>query len=73
MNHRPIPSGLSTVIFGQILKKLDRSSSKDAFYICMALGRGLGRKIDESQISNISELSYSLYLSVARHINEYDL
>ena len=48
MNHRPIPAGLTHVIFEQIGKKLDRSEGKDAFYICMALGRGLGRKVDES-------------------------
>ena len=39
----------------------------------MALGRGLGKKIDESQIVNFSDLGYSLYISVARGIKEYDL
>ena len=73
MNHRPIPSGLTSVLFTQVLSKLDKAQSKDAFYICMALGRGLGKKIDESQIVNFSDLMYSLYISVARSIKEYDL
>ena len=39
----------------------------------MALGRGLGRKIDETQIPSFSDLIYSLYVSVARNGKEYDL
>ena len=73
MNHRPIPAGLTSVLFAQVLSKLDRAQSKDAFYVCMALGRGLGKKIDESQISNFSDLVFSLYITVARSIKDYDL
>ena len=68
-----MPAGLTPVLFQQIFKKIDRSESKNAFYICMALGRGLGKKIDQSQIPDFSDVIYALYISVARHIKEYDL
>lgn len=48
MNHRPMPNGLTANLFTQVLNRLDRAQSKDAFYLCMALGRGLGKKMDES-------------------------
>lgn len=48
MNHRPMPQGVTSVLFQQIYTKIDKAEGKDTFYICMALGRGLGRKIDES-------------------------
>ncbi len=73
MNHRPIPTGLSTVLFEQILSKMSKASGKDAFYVSMALGRGLGRKLDESQIPAYSDICYGLYVQVMRHIKEYDL
>lgn len=73
MNHRPIPDGLKTMLFQQIFNKLDRCQGKDAFYVCMALGRGLGKKIDESQIQNYGDLCYALYITVSRNIKEFDL
>ena len=73
MNHRPMPQGLTSVLFQKILVKLDRAQAKDAFYICMALGRGLGKKIDESQIVNFSDVGYALYITLARKIKDYDL
>ena len=73
MNHRPIPSGLTSVIFQQVHSKMDKATGKDAFYLCMALGRGLGKKIDESHIANFSDICYALYMNVYRHIRTYDL
>ena len=73
MNHRPIPPGLTAVLFQQILSKLGKATGKEAFYLCMALGRGLGRKLDESQITNMSDLCYSLYISVMRNMKDYDM
>ena len=43
-----MPDGLTTVLYSQIYSKLDRATSKEAFYVSMALGRGLGRKLDEA-------------------------
>ena len=52
---------------------MDKATGKDAFYLCMALGRGLGKKLDESHIANMSDICYALYLNVHRHIKSYDL
>ena len=73
MNHRPIPQGLTHNLFTQVYNRLDKAESKDAFYVCMALGRGLGKKIDESQIPNFGDLSYHLHATVTRNIKDYDL
>ena len=73
MNHRPIPDGLTSVLFQQILSKLNKASGKEAFYMCMALGRGLGVKFDESQIPNFSDIIYGLYVTANGHIKNYDL
>lgn len=73
MNHRPIPAGLTNVLYQQVYSKLGKAQGKDAFYTCMALGRGLGRKIDESQIQNYSDVCYGLYAVTAKNIKEYDL
>ena len=73
MNHRPILPGLTTVIFQQVFSKMDKATGKDAFYLCMALGRGLGKKLDESNIANMSDICYALYLKVNQNIKTYDL
>ncbi len=52
---------------------MDKAESKDAFYISMALGHGLDRKLTPEQIPNYSDVIYTLYLTVAKHIKKYDL
>ena len=73
MNNREMPKQIKTVLFQQIMSKLSRAKGKDSFYICMALGRGLGKKIDESQIPNFSDVCYGLYMTASTNIKEYDL
>lgn len=51
-----------------ILAKIDKAESKDTFYICMALGGG---RIKPSLIK--SDIYYTLYLNVSRHLSSYDL
>ena len=46
MNHRPMSEEITKALFSQILIKMDKADSKDAFYLSMALGRGLDRKFD---------------------------
>ncbi len=55
------------------MQKIDKGGSKEFFYICMALARGLGRKFEAENLSKFSDLVYSLYVGVAQHINSYDL
>jgi len=44
MNNRPITDETIKKLFKQVTEKLDKASSKEFFYIAMALARGLGRK-----------------------------
>ena len=73
MNHRKVPNALIETVYGQILNKIDKAQSKDAFYVCMSLGHGLGRKFVPEQIPRYSDVIYTLYLTVAREAKKYDL
>ena len=44
MNNRPISDETIKKLFKQVLEKLEKATSKEFFYIAMALARGLGRK-----------------------------
>lgn len=70
MNNRPIKDQFWKEFLESILNKIDKASSKDTFYLCMALGRG---KINPTVIN--SDLFYTLYLNVSRHSmkDEFDL
>jgi len=52
---------------------MNEAGSKEAFYICMALARGLGRKLSAEKLPKYSDLIYSLYVKVAQNIGSYDL
>ena len=74
MNHRPIPDGLTSVLFKQILSKLNEASSDDFFIMFLALDRGLGVKFDESQIPNIIDIIiWGFYVTAGLNIRKYDL
>ena len=73
MNHRKMAANLIEPVYKQILNKMERAESKDAFYIGMSLGHGLGRKFTPDQIPQFSDVIYTLYLSIASNIKKYDL
>ena len=60
-------------MFSAVLNKIDKANNKDAFYLSMALGRGLGKKINRNEIKNFGDLCYNLYLATAKEINSFDL
>ena len=55
-------------IFDAVLEKIEKAEAKDAFYLCMALGT---QRVDPSLVK--SDIYYTLYLTVSKHISEYDL
>jgi hypothetical protein len=73
MNNRPMNQKLTEELFAAILNKINKAKSKDAFYLSMAIGRGLNKKIYAKQIPNFSDLCYNLYLVTAKEIAEFDL
>lgn len=70
MNRRQIKDEFWKEFLNSILNKIDKASSKDTFYLAMALGRG---KINPNIIN--SDLFYTLYLNASRHTlnDEFDL
>jgi hypothetical protein len=70
MNRRQIKDDFWREFLNSTLNKIDKASSKDTFYLAMALGRG---KINPALIN--SDLYYTLYLNTARHTinDEFDL
>jgi hypothetical protein len=56
-----------------VLAKIEKAGSKELFYLCMALARGIGKKLDPEQLPKFSDLVYSLYIGVAQNIKSYDL
>jgi hypothetical protein len=73
MNDRPFDPKLLSTMFFAVLDKIDKAKSKDAFYLGMALGRGLGKKFNADQIKQFSDLCYNLYLVTAKEIQNFDL
>ena len=47
---------------------MDKAESKDVFYLSMALGHGIGKKLDIEQIPKYSDVIYTLYVAAAKHI-----
>jgi hypothetical protein len=70
MNRRQIKDDFWKEFLNSTLNKIDKASSKDTFYLAMALGRG---KINPALIN--SDLYYTLYLNTAKHTinDEFDL
>lgn len=70
MNNRKIQDQFWKDLLDSILNKIDKASSKDTFYLSMALGRG---KISPSLIN--TDIYYTLYLNTSRHClkDEFDL
>ena len=68
MNNRSIPDNMWSSLLEASLNKIDKAEPKDTFYLSMALGRG---KINPDLIK--SDIFYTLYLNMSRHINEFDL
>ena len=52
---------------------MDRAESKDVFYISMALGHGLGKKLLPEQIPKFSDVVYTSYIVAAKNLKTYDL
>jgi len=75
MNHRPLTEELTQSLFSNVLNKMDKSDSKDAYYLCMALARGLKneKKLRVEWIPQFDNLTYNLYLATARQIEQYDI
>jgi hypothetical protein len=73
MNNRPIDPKLTQALFTAILDKISKAKSKDAFYLQMAIGRGINKKFNASQIPNFGDLCYNLYLVTAKEIATFDL
>jgi len=73
MNNRPINPKLTEALFAAILTKITKAKSIDAFYLSMAIGRGLNKKFNAKNITNFSDLCYNLYLVTAKEIGEFDL
>jgi len=44
MNNRPLQPKLAQSLYTAVGTKIDKAKSKDAFYLSMAIGRGLNRK-----------------------------
>ena len=68
MNHRQLSGNLIQTLYTQILNKMDKAESKDVFYLSMALGHGIGKKLDIEQIPKYSDVIYTLYVAAAKHI-----
>lgn len=66
---------LTAGIFREILAKLDpkEATGSDAFMLCMAVGRGTGRKFNADDIPKYSNVIYSLYTVVAHNIDSFNL
>lgn len=73
MNNRPVPKELTHNLFTQIQAKMEKANSNDTFMVCMAVGRGLGRKFSAEELPRLSNLIYNLYVQAATHMNAYDL
>lgn len=69
MNNRAINKETTALIFGSILqKKIEDANSSDTFMLCMAVGRGLGRKFQVDDIPRLGNLVYLLYTKVTEHM-----
>ena len=68
MNERQVPDNMWREMLTAILKKIEKAESKETYYICMALGRW---RIPFELIE--SDIYYTLYLNICRHIGQYDL
>lgn len=73
MNSRPISAELQTRVVGETHKQLDKAESKDVFYTCMAMSRGLGKKLFPQNLHKLSDLFYVLYLMSSKNIKEFDM
>ena len=70
MNPRPIEKNMADGIINGILNKFDRASSKDLFYLCIALGKG-SQKLPSESIS--TDVYYAIYLKCLQVMGEFDL
>ena len=70
MNPRPIEQKLADGVINGILNKFDKAGSKDVFYLCIALGKGM-RKLPQESVS--TDIYYAIYLKSLQVMSEYDL
>jgi hypothetical protein len=70
MNPRPIEKKMADGIINGILNKFDRASSKDLFYLCIALGKG-SQKLPAESVS--TDIYYAIYLKSLQVMGEFDL
>lgn len=70
MNKRKIEDQFWKDFLSSTLEKIDKASSKDTFYLSMALGRN---RINPAIIN--TDLYYTIYLNASRHAinDEFDL
>ena len=73
MNNRPVNPKFASALFNAVLDKIDKAKARDAFYLSMAIGKGLQRKFSPDDIQNFGDLCYNLYLVTAREISAFDL
>jgi hypothetical protein len=61
MNNRPVSPELTQRLYTQIQNKLqekEHATGSDVFMLCMAVGRGLGRKFREEDLPRANNLIY---------------
>lgn len=73
MNNRPIKPELASALYNAVLERIEKAKATDAFYLSMAIGKGLRQKFSPDDIKNFSDICYNLYLVTAREINSFDL
>jgi hypothetical protein len=75
MNNQPMQLEMTATLFKEILRKMDpkEATGSDAFMLCMAIGRGAGRKFGVDDIPQYSNVIYTLYTVVAHNIDSFNL